>query len=77
MLTRTSCHEGDGEKLLKMSMEMMKQNVKTEGNSDLDSFMQKMLENVTINNLSYELTIDKENHYLTGMMMDLDMSVKA
>nr|WP_156112611.1 DUF6612 family protein [Halobacillus sp. BBL2006] len=56
---------------------MMKQNVKTEGNSDLDSFMQKMLENVTINNLSYELTIDKENHYLTGMMMDLDMSVKA
>ncbi|KHE71403.1 hypothetical protein LD39_09965 [Halobacillus sp. BBL2006] len=60
-----------------MSMEMMKQNVKTEGNSDLDSFMQKMLENVTINNLSYELTIDKENHYLTGMMMDLDMSVKA
>ncbi|ARI76208.1 DUF6612 family protein [Halobacillus mangrovi] len=69
--------EGDGQKLLEMSMKMMQSNMNTESNKEMDSMMKQLLEDVEIKDVSYQMTIDKENHYLTSMMMDLEMTIKT
>lgn len=67
-------YEGDGEELLEASMAMMQQGMgESEG---MEGMNEDMLENTTINDVSYQITIDKENHYLTSAVMNLDMEME-
>ncbi|MCP3028922.1 DUF6612 family protein [Halobacillus sp. A5] len=65
-------YEGDGEALMEESQEMFSQGM---GEED-SAMMEDMLGEMTINEMSYEVTIDKENHYMTHLMMDIDMDME-
>ncbi|MGP4074277.1 DUF6612 family protein [Halobacillus sp. K22] len=67
-------YEGDGEKLLKASQQLFQTSMDDE---EMAKMMEEMMDQMTINELSYEVTIDKENHYMTGMMMKLDMDMEV
>ncbi|MYL36963.1 DUF6612 family protein [Halobacillus litoralis] len=69
-------YEGDGEKLLKMTTQMMQSSgsqQSSDQSADMQKTIQEMLERVEIKDFSYEVTVDKENHYMTGMMLDMEM----
>lgn len=55
-------------------MKMMQSN--SNGDSEMNSMNQEMLENVKMNDVSYEVTTDKENYYMTGAAMDIDVAIQ-
>lgn len=66
-------YEGDGEKLLKASQQLFQSSM---DDKEMAKMMEEMMKQMTINNISYQITIDKETHYMTGMMMKLDMDME-
>ncbi|MFC7322924.1 LPXTG cell wall anchor domain-containing protein [Halobacillus campisalis] len=64
--------DGDGEDLMEASMGMMESNM----SGEQGSMMEEMMNQITINEVSYEMTIDKESHYMTHLMMDMDMEME-
>ncbi|WP_226579724.1 DUF6612 family protein [Halobacillus litoralis] len=68
-------YEGDGEKLMKMSMQAMQSSGGSDQGKEMQSMMEQLMKNVQFENVSYEVMINKETHYMTGMMMDLEMKV--
>ncbi|WP_377890413.1 DUF6612 family protein [Alkalihalobacillus sp. R86527] len=65
-------YEGDGETLLESSMKMLTQNMSENEESPP---MEGLMEQITINNVNYNVTIDKETYYVQHIMMDLDMEM--
>ncbi|GEN52298.1 DUF6612 family protein [Halobacillus faecis] len=71
-------YEGDGEKLLKMSMKMLQQGMGSgEGESGLKELGEELLDKITIKDVTYKMTIDKENHYLTSSYVHLEMEIET
>ncbi|MBN9653450.1 LPXTG cell wall anchor domain-containing protein [Halobacillus sp. GSS1] len=71
-------YEGDGEKLLKMSMKMLQQGMgSSEGEQGLKELGEEILDKMTINDVTYKMTIDKENHYLTSSYVHLEMEIET
>ncbi|SFJ27860.1 LPXTG-motif cell wall anchor domain-containing protein [Halobacillus dabanensis] len=67
-------YEGDGEALLETSMNMLQQSLNgSDGEQGMQGMKGEILENTTINEVSYQITIDKETHYFTSAVMNLDM----
>ncbi|MBN8234847.1 LPXTG cell wall anchor domain-containing protein [Halobacillus kuroshimensis] len=70
-------YEGDGEKLLKMSTQMLQSSGSqqdSEQSAEMQKMIEQLMEKVEIEDFSYQVTIDKENHYMTGMMMDMKLT---
>ncbi|WP_406944283.1 DUF6612 family protein [Halobacillus sp. SY10] len=71
-------YEGDGEKLLEMSMKMLQQGMgSSEGESGLKELGEELLDKISINDVTYKMTIDKENHYLTSSHVQLEMEIET
>ncbi|ELK44665.1 LPXTG cell wall anchor domain-containing protein [Bacillus sp. SB49] len=69
-------YEGDGQELLEMSMKMMESNMSSgEDSGEMQKMMEQLQDQMTINDVSYKITVDKENHYLTSVDMMIDMSL--
>ncbi|GGF23770.1 hypothetical protein GCM10010954_23280 [Halobacillus andaensis] len=65
-------YQGDGEALKDEFQKMFESGMGEEESSMMEDMMGEM----TINDLSYEMTIDKETHYMTNLMMDMDMDME-
>ncbi|MBB6450844.1 LPXTG-motif cell wall-anchored protein [Geomicrobium halophilum] len=65
-------YEGDGEKLLQETEELLGSDMNGE---DSSMFLEEFMDQVSFNDLSYEMTIDKDTYYMTGLVMDTDMDI--
>ncbi|WLR46462.1 LPXTG cell wall anchor domain-containing protein [Halobacillus litoralis] len=71
-------YEGDGEKLLELSMKMLQQGMgSSEGEQGLKELGEEILDKISINDVTYKMTIDKENHYLTSSHIQLEMEIET
>ncbi|WP_082234909.1 LPXTG cell wall anchor domain-containing protein [Halobacillus massiliensis] len=62
-------YEGDGEAVMEASREMLGSMMQDEESGEM---MNELMNQMTINSLKYEVTIDKDNHYMTGTVMEMD-----
>lgn len=67
-------YEGDGEALMEAVMASFESMMGEEGS---EMSMEGMMEEIDFNNLSYEMTIEKDTFYLTEMSMHIDMDITA
>ncbi|MGR9049590.1 DUF6612 family protein [Halobacillus faecis] len=71
-------YEGDGEKLLEMSMKMLQQGMgSSEGEQGLKELGEEILDKISIKDVTYKMNIDKENHYLTSSHILLEMEIET
>ncbi|WP_411053281.1 DUF6612 family protein, partial [Tritonibacter sp. SIMBA_163] len=67
-------YEGDGEALMEAVMASFESMMGEEGS---EMSMEGMMEEINFNDLSYEMTIEKDTFYLTEMSMHIDMDITA
>lgn len=67
-------YEGDGQALMEAVLASFESMMGDEGSS---MSLEGLMEEINFNELSYEMTIEKENFYLTHMSMHIDMEISA
>ncbi|WLR57887.1 DUF6612 family protein [Guptibacillus hwajinpoensis] len=65
-------YEGDGKTLMEASMKMFEESMSGEDSGSMKGLMEQM----TINDFNYEVTIDKETYYMKQLTMDIDMDME-
>ncbi|MFG6149734.1 DUF6612 family protein [Halobacillus sp. B23F22_1] len=65
-------YQGDGEDLMEEAQELYGAGMADEESS----MMEDMMGDMTINDLSYEMTIDKETHYMTNLLLNTSMEME-
>ncbi|MGB8000843.1 MAG: LPXTG cell wall anchor domain-containing protein [Anaerobacillus sp.] len=66
-------YEGDGKTLMEASMKMFEESMSGEGSESMKGLMEQM----TINDFNYEVTVDKETYYMKHLTMDIDMDIEV
>lgn len=67
-------YEGDGEALMEAVLASFESMM---GEEDASMSMDGMMEEINFNDISYEMTVEKETFYLTEMSMYIDMDISA
>ncbi len=67
-------YEGDGEALMEAVLASFESMM---GEEDASMSMEGMMEEINFNDISYEMTVEKETFYLTEMSMYIDMDISA
>lgn len=65
-------YEGEGDELLESAEEMLTSIMPEE---ETGTMAAAIFEDITVNDLQYVMTVDKETHYMTETTMDLDMDL--
>lgn len=65
-------YEGEGDELMESAEEMLASLMPEE---DTGMMAATIFEDITVNDLEYVMTIDKETHYMTETTMDIDMDL--
>ncbi len=66
-------YEGDGKTLMEASMKMFQESMSGEEGS---GSMKGLMEQMTVNDVTYKVTVDKDSYYMKHLTMDLDMDMK-
>ncbi|MBM0066706.1 DUF6612 family protein [Alkalicoccobacillus gibsonii] len=66
-------YEGDGQDLEEAMKEWMDMSM----GQDEDMMMDELMADITYNDVKYEMTIAKDTHYMTNLMMHLDMDMEV
>ncbi|MEK4563696.1 LPXTG cell wall anchor domain-containing protein [Alkalihalobacillus sp. FSL R5-0424] len=66
-------YEGDGQDLEEAMKEWMDMSM----GQDEDMMMEELMADITYNDVKYEMTIEKDTHYMTNLMMHMDMDMEV
>ncbi|MEW9677050.1 DUF6612 family protein [Lentibacillus sp. L22] len=69
--------DANGEKFNELMQKMIQENLPEELQQELGDEGQEVLDNMKINSMAMEYTIDKESYDIKSLDMDMDMSMKA